>query len=545
MMIKEYDLFTNITNIVLTTLVFLSGMVLIISAVYPPAADRIKLIQDILSVSFLRFSHRISLLIGLMLLMTAKEIFYKVKRSYYFTMVLLILGGIFTFLKGLDYEEAIFILFVLILLRLAKKSFYRKSIPIKLVNYTGISISIIGVVTIIFSVVYKYKHNLIQVHKYNYYINAFHTNKHYYEIATFTYICFTIFLILWYITREKIEKDAIYNQGIDIDRIDEFLNNTNCGDALTHLVYLGDKNIFWSLDGNAMIIYSKFKDKIIVLGNPVVERQHLGECIQEFQSFLDIYGYKPTFFQIDEKNLPIYHDNGYYFFKLGEEAVIDLEEFNLVGSKKSSFRNILKRFEKDGYSFEVINPIFNEEFIGELKDVSDEWIGDRKEKGFSMGWFDKEYLQKAPIAIVRNNNTDKIIAFIYMMYNYDGKSVSMDLMRSKKETPNSTMEYIILSSILYFKEAGYKYFNLGEAPLSNVGFTQSSHVQEKIARLVYNYGQVFYSFTGLRNFKQKFGPKWEPRYLAYSKFLELPEILLDSSIIVSSSKKNNFIKNKD
>ncbi|MGL5314984.1 MAG: phosphatidylglycerol lysyltransferase domain-containing protein [Peptostreptococcaceae bacterium] len=544
-MIKEYDLFSNITNIVLAVLVFVSGIVLIVSAIYPPAADRIKFMQEILSIPFLQFSHRVSLLIGLILLMVAKEIFYKVKRSYYFTILLLALGCIFTFLKGFDYEEAIFVLGVIVLLRLAKKSFYRKSIPIKLVSYTWISLLIIVMITVIFSFVYKFKHDLIHLHKYNYYIDLFHSNEHYYQVAIFTYISFVMFLILWYITSEKIEKDSLYNNGVDTDMVSEFLGNSNCGDALTHLVYLGDKNIFWALDGKAMIIYSKFKDKIFVLGNPVVERENLSSCIQEFQQFLDLYGYKPTFFQIDENNLPIYHDNGYYFFKLGEEAVVDLEEFNLVGSKKSSFRNTLRRFEKEGYCFEVVNQPFNKDFLDELKVISKEWLGSKKEKGFSMGWFDEEYLQKAPIAIVKNKNNNEIIAFISIMYNYDGESVSIDLMRHKKEIPNSTMEYIILNSILYFKEAGYKKFNLGEAPLSNVGFNQNSHNQEKIARLVYNYGQVFYSFTGLRKFKQKFGPNWEPRYLAYSNFMKLPEILLDSSRMVSVSKDNNFIKNKN
>lgn len=540
-MIKEYDLFASITNLILSVLVFLSGVVLLVSAIYPPAADRIKFMSEILSMSFLKFSHRISLLIGLMLLMISKEIFYKVKRSYYMTMVLLMLGGISTFLKGFDYEEALFILVVLAILRLAKNSFYRKSIPLKLTNYTFIALVIIGLFSILISLVYKYKHNIIHLYNHNYYLNTFATNRHYIEMGIFTYTSFIIFLILWYITSTKIEKDPIYRSGVDIKKVTNFLMQTDNGDALTHLVYLGDKNVFWGLNDTAMIIYTKFKDKIIVLGNPVVSRENLSQCIQEFQTFLDTYGYKPTFYQIDEKNLPIYHDNGYYFFKLGEEAVVDLEEFNLIGSKKSSFRNLLKRFPKEGYSFEVSYPSFNENLLEELEDISNEWLEGRKEKGFSMGWFNKEYLQNAPIAMVKNYKGE-VIAFISMMYNYDAKSVSMDLMRHKKDTPNSTMEYLILSSILYFKDKGYKKFNLGEAPLSNVGFTQNSHTQEKVARLVYNYGQVFYSFTGLRKYKEKFGPNWEPRYLAYSKFFSLAEILLDIFRMINVSKENNFFK---
>ena len=158
-----------------------------------------------------------------------------------------------------------------------------------------------------------------------------------------------------------------------------------------------------------------------------------------------------------------------------------------------------------------------------------------------MGWFNEAYLQKGPIAILRDNNKNEIIAFVSLMYCYDNKSMAIDLMRFRKKVPNSTMEFLLLSIILYCQEKGFKKFNLGEAPLSNVGLTPGSHLLEKFARLVYNYGQVFYSFSGLRRFKQKFGPTWEAKYLAYSSFLSLPDILIDSSVMTSRVPK--YIEN--
>ena len=337
------------------------------------------------------------------------------------------------------------------------------------------------------------------------------------------------------------KRQPLYAEKVDMNRVKDFLSKSTNGNSLTHLVYLGDKKIFWALNGTAMIPYTKFNDKIIVLSDPVVPRENLSDCIQEFQKYLDTYGYKASFLQVAEENLSIYHDNGYYFFKLGEEAVVNLETFNLIGSKKSSFRNLLRRFEKDGYSFSVMEAPHTEEFIEKIKSISDEWLGGRKEKSFSMGWFNEAYLQKGPIAILRDNNKNEIIAFVSLMYCYDNKSMAIDLMRFRKKVPNSTMEFLLLSIILYCQEKGFKKFNLGEAPLSNVGLTPGSHLLEKFARLVYNYGQVFYSFSGLRRFKQKFGPTWEAKYLAYSSFLSLPDILIDSSVMTSRVPK--YIEN--
>ena len=70
------------------------------SALYPLLLDRFLIVSQILPRPLLQLSHKISLLIGLMLIMISKEIFCKVKRAYYITIALLILGGIFTFIKG-------------------------------------------------------------------------------------------------------------------------------------------------------------------------------------------------------------------------------------------------------------------------------------------------------------------------------------------------------------------------------------------------------------------------------------------------------------
>lgn len=536
----EYGLFSNLTNFILFLLILCSGLFLIISALYPPLLDRFIILSQILPKYILQLSHKISFLIGLMLIMISKEIFYKVKRAYYITIALLVLGGIFTFIKGLDYEEAIVLLIISIILRLSRNSFHRKSIPVKLSNYTITSVIVIGITVFLIEYAKTFIHNNLISYRYthDYYWRIFELKRHDLLADALTYGIFILFLIFLYVTREKIENDPIYSEKVNMNKVKKFLSKTNSGNSLTHLTYLGDKKVYWALGGEAMVPYAKFNDKIIVLSDPVVPRERLSDCIQEFQGYLDTYGYKASFFQVAEENLSIYHDNGYYFFKLGEEAVVNLETFNLVGSKKSAFRNILRRFEKDGFSFEIIEPPYTEEFLEKIKSISDEWLGGRKEKSFSIGWFNEAYLRKAPIAILKDNNKDEIIAFVSLMHCYDGKSIAIDLMRFRKKVPNSTMEFLFLSIILYLQEKGYKRFNLGEAPLSSVGLTPGSHLLEKFARLVYNYGQVFYSFSGLRRFKQKFTPEWEAKYLAYSSFLSLPDILIDSSVMTSRVPKD-------
>lgn len=58
------------------------------------------------------------------------------------------------------------------------------------------------------------------------------------------------------------------------------------------------------------------------------------------------------------------------------------------------------------------------------------------------------------------------------------------------------------------------------------------HLSEKIASLVPHYGKRFYSFDGLRNYKGKFNPQWEARYLAYEDITLLPSSLIEATILI-------------
>jgi phosphatidylglycerol lysyltransferase len=55
----------------------------------------------------------------------------------------------------------------------------------------------------------------------------------------------------------------------------------------------------------------------------------------------------------------------------------------------------------------------------------------------------------------------------------------------------------------------------------------------KLGRMVQRYGEKFYSFEGLRKYKEKFQPVWSPRYLAAPDGLAMAGALLDVTALVS------------
>lgn len=153
-----------------------------------------------------------------------------------------------------------------------------------------------------------------------------------------------------------------------------------------------------------------------------------------------------------------------------------------------------------------------------------------------MGFYDKSYLNKSDIAILKNDNNE-IIAFANLMPVYDENfTISVDLMRYKQQSPSGTMDYIFLSLFEWAKERGYMRFNLGMAPLSNVGLSRFSFLTEKIASQIYLHGQFLYHFKGLRYFKEKYANIWEPKYMAYRKKSSLPITMLHVTLLIGRKR---------
>ena len=196
-----------------------------------------------------------------------------------------------------------------------------------------------------------------------------------------------------------------------------------------------------------------------------------------------------------------------------------------------------RHLEKEEYSFEVIPASPSAALLAEVKAVSDAWLGTKnvREKGFSLGFFDASYLANFPLAVVRRH--DEIIAFANLWLGSDQEELSIDLMRFRPESPRGIMDFLFVNLLLWGQEQGYQFFDLGMAPLSGMENRPFAPVWHRIGAFVFRQGEHFYNFEGLRAYKQKFNPLWEPRYLACPGGLALPQVLLNVSTLISGGIK--------
>ncbi|MBS4219875.1 bifunctional lysylphosphatidylglycerol flippase/synthetase MprF [Bacillus sp. FJAT-49711] len=525
--------FQRVSHISLTVLIFISGLILLLSAAVPGVLYRLKIAEGFLSQPIMQISHQMTVAAGFILLGLCRGIEYKVKRAYYLSILVLSFAAIFSVLKGIDYEETIFLLIVAALLFMSKKRFYRESYVIT----WGKGLFDITVVLIITAMYIFIGYMNLPTSKFNIparlrplvitdYYDLFYSGIIGIVIAAFI-------LVLGYFIRKPkliVNEPSTHQE----EKIMEHIKK-HTGTVLSHLIFLHDKFVFWNKKETVLFSYQTYADKIIILGDPVGIREDFPSAIEEFLESADRFGYRLVFYEASNKVIPHLHEYGFDFFKLGEEAFVDLDEFALTGKKMKGKRAIKNKFEKGGYWTELIDPPFQTELLQQLKEVSDKWLHGRSEKGFSLGYYDEHYLSMSKVIVVRGE--EGIIGFASIMPMYDDeKTISIDLMRFIPDAPSGTMDYIFICLFEWAKESGYRTFNLGMAPLSNVGQSKFSFLSERMAAQLFLHGHFLYHFKGLRNFKEKYADKWEPKYLAYRKKSSLTFTMAQVTLLISKKR---------
>ncbi|WP_246942076.1 phosphatidylglycerol lysyltransferase domain-containing protein [Bacillus pinisoli] len=342
-------------------------------------------------------------------------------------------------------------------------------------------------------------------------------------MSTILYIFIFLFLLLFGYVLYSFYKMRVNKKILNTSCLVElfsFITNHG-GHFLSHLMFLNDKFGYYAVNRSVYFSFQKMAGRIVVLGDPIGERSLYQEAIKELQDKCKASLIKqPIFYQISSNYKEMYEKLQYRVIKIGEEAQVYLPDFNLEGKKRGKLRTSRNKLEREGYSVQIVMPPHSNQVMNQVKSVSDVWLGNRSEKGFSVSFFDYQYISRFPIALVVNKEQD-VVAFATLPGNlsHDGKStIHVDLMRYIPTSPPGTMDYLFTSILLWGKNMGYDYCSLGMAPLSNVCTGEKPRtVYEWTASMIYNHGESIYKFKGLRDFKSKFATHWEPRYIAYKR----------------------------
>jgi phosphatidylglycerol lysyltransferase len=303
--------------------------------------------------------------------------------------------------------------------------------------------------------------------------------------------------------------------------------------TVPNLVFLRDKTLLFDRDRSAFVMYGIQGYSWVALGDPVGAPDAFDDLIRGFLERCREFGGTPVFYEVGKEQLYRYVDAGLTAVKIGEHAHVDLRRFTLEGGPARRHRQAMRRLAAEGATFRVIAGDEVLRRMDQLRDVSDDWLRERAtaEKGFSLGFFDSGYLARFPIGVIEQH--DRVVAFANLWPGAHQQELSIDLMRYHADAPRDVMEGLLVHLMAWARGEGYERFMLGMVPLSGVERSPVEPIWNRLGAFVYRHGEAFYNFQGLRAYKEKFDPVWEPRYLAYPGGLRLPRILADVAALVA------------
>ena len=499
-----------VSPLLLATLTFIAGAWLLVSGVTPLSGTATDLLELHVPLPLVEASHFIGSVAGFAMLVIARGLLNRLDAAWWAAFLLALIAAVLAMPKGIALSEGAYLTVLAFLLLASRHHFERRSSLFSQALNGAWILSIAWVVAAAVLILF-FAYREVEYDRELWWVFEFDANAPRGLRAMMGVMLAGLGFAIWQLLRPSQGIPALPTPA-DLDRAQAIVSAQPHADA--NLVLVGDKHLLFSTSGNAFVMFGRQGRSWISLFDPIGPRAEWPELIWRFIEEATNHGGRAVFYQVRPESLSLYLDAGLRALKLGEYAYVPLQQFGLQGSKRADLRYAVHRAERDGLSFSVTPVAEVPALLPELRTISAAWLAESRtrEKGFSLGAFHDEYLLRRPVAIVRQRGA--LVAFANVLCTQQPSEVSVDLMRQVPGAPSGTMDFLFTQLMLHFKAQGVQRFALGMAPMAGMLTHELAPRWHRFGRWLFDCGESFYNFRGLRSFKDKFLPEWEPRYLA-------------------------------
>lgn len=314
-------------------------------------------------------------------------------------------------------------------------------------------------------------------------------------------------------------------------------------DTLPNLAFLRDKAILFSADRRAFLLYALQRKTWVAMGDVVGDPASAPGLLREFFDRCNDFGGMPVFYQVAAERLPRYADYGLTFVKLGDEAEVPLAGFTPDGPDREDFRGVMERFAALGATFRVVPPEGVSTLLPQLRDVAAAWRQGHAEpvRGFSQGFFEEDYVRRFPLAMLEQDG--RAVAFATVWPGAGRQELGVDLMRHRPDAPADAVEALLLHLMVWGRDQGYARFALGMAPRSDLEISAVAPAWSRVGYYLTHRGGAEGEecrYARLREYKERFGPTWVERFLAYPGGASLPQVTEDVTALIEGGYRRIF-----
>ena len=301
------------------------------------------------------------------------------------------------------------------------------------------------------------------------------------------------------------------------------------GDTLDPFILRRDKRYVFSPDRRAAVGYRYVHGVGLAAGDPVGEPSSFPAATAAFVELCERMGWRPAVLAAREDRVPLYADLGLRAIYIGDEAVIDVDDFTLDGRRMRNVRQSVNHTIRNHVTTQVLREgDIDLRLRRQLQRLSAEQRAGDPEFGFTMA-LGEQFTGRYPecVVIVARDRTGRPVGFQRYVPCIGDTALSLDSMRRLPGSPNGVNERMIVDTVAWARDHGVGVVSLNFAAFRSMmeEDVELEPVQNVSIWVIRRFdGRFGVQLDTLRRFNSKFRPRWIPRFAAYRSPADLPAV---------------------
>jgi lysyl-tRNA synthetase class 2 len=515
------------------------GVLNIASAILAPVQARLDFIGSLVPLAIPHVARVLAVLSGLLLLFGSRQVARGKRRAWQAAVSLLAVSVVLHVVKGLDVEEAAASLVLLAALVAARRRFRAASDAPSFARVIRLA-PLLAALPFAYGLAglwlrrsrieggFNLTDALIEVGDRLVWLSG---PIHYREglrawfPSSITALGSLIALYVLFLVFRPVVLRGPHRSAEDESRLRQLLH---AGDSLSYFQLRDDKAAFFDSAGISALAYRPVGGVALISGDPAGPRSAWRGLISEFGAYAHERGWRVAAIANGEAAIAVWEELGYSVLYLGDEAIVEPDDFTLDGRRMRKVRQAMVHVARAGYVVEWHRQAdVHPDLRRALLHISEAWLGGDEERGFSMS-LGRLFDPRDPdclVAVARDAN-GYARGFLHFVP-AAGNGWSLDVMRRDHDTPGGLNEFLIAKTLEHLRAESTAFVSLNFAFLRGVlrptkRLRPSQHLQRWLALRLGPWFQI----ESLYRFNNKFDPEWRPRYAAYEGALSVPAVLL-------------------
>ncbi|HSF26781.1 MAG TPA: phosphatidylglycerol lysyltransferase domain-containing protein [Actinomycetes bacterium] len=480
---------------------------------------------------------------GVLLVLLAHALRRRKRRAWRAVVLLLALSVVLHVVKGLDVEEAVVSLTLLLVLVLVRDEFYAAGDPRTRWRAVGVLAALLVTDVVVGQVLLLVREGSIlgrpsaaerlqQVLTGLVGLDGPLRFRHESSADLVAFVLLALGLLTLLVTAYLVlrpEAPVARLDAADEARLRELVAAHGGQDSLAYFALRRDKSVIFSPGGEAAIAYRVVSGVMLASGDPLGDPQAWPGAIERFVAEADRHAWVPAVVGCSRAGGQVWRrETGLTVLELGDEAVIDVATFTLEGRPMRNVRQMLARVQRAGYTCQVrrVRDIAPAE-RALVREQAATWRGEATERGFSMALGRIGDPHDGDCVLVTAHGQGRVRAFLHFVpWGADG--LSLDLMRRDRQAEPGLNELLIVGALQAAAGLGVARVSLNFAAFraalergDRLGAGPVMRLWRRVLGLLSRWWQI----ESLYRFNAKFQPWWQPRFLAYPGGATLPRIV--------------------